>query len=408
LHYDGGEKTYEMQQRIQPGDQILVNFAELIQNRVPDRKGQILPADLTDGTYEVKDLNSRPGTLTIGGLALDKTYGYQTKPPSPDCCGFGSPLIDPSAVGVSVGGVETLGVDAFDQCTNQEVSIFTTVGGWWSGSAAIATVTAGKVTGVSPGYTTANGSGDILECFGNTEYMEPFDVSAPVTVISFQVIGKSYIFVGTDPNELWGNHYVASNGSGEGPQPAGGTCRGDSSDQSDTISLTSGTTFQVTTLDQSTTVGDRTLTFEYDLSDGEGASQQMNVTAREFAYATNTSPSNTCSQYGYSYTYVYTPYTHPDDTAILPSDGISGTGVTETVTPQTGGTVCTNYQETGGGSINNNAQFQDFVSLCSNSPLPACDKKYTQALSVAGYPVRTNTLEFKNTGLTYTSQGPNQ
>jgi len=134
----------------------------------------------------------------------------------------------------------------------------------------------------------------------------------------------------------------------------------------------------------------------------------MNVTARQFAYATNNSPSNTCSQYGYSYTYVYTPYTHPDHVAVSPTDGISGTGVTEVVTPQSGGTVCTNYQETGGGAINSNAQFQDFVSLCSNSPIPTCDKKYTQTLSVAGYQVRTNTLEFRSTSFTYTSQGPTQ
>jgi hypothetical protein len=302
-------------------------------------------------------------------------------------------------------------VDALDQCTNQEVSVFTDITSWWSGNTAIATVSKGKVTGVYPGYTTANGSGDILQCFGNTQYLEPVEPSAPVTVFDLKITGNNYIFVGTDPNELYGNHFIFSDSSGtKTPQPAGGTCCADSSDPSDTVAQTSSNpiTFQFTTLDQSTTVGDRTLTFEYDLSDGEGTSQQMNVTARKFAYATNNSPSNTCSHYGYSYTYVYTPYTHPDDTAILPNDGISGTGVTETVTPQPGGTVCTNYQETGGGSINNNAQFQDFVSLCSNSPIPACDKKYTQTLNVAGYPVRTNTLEFKNTGFTYTSQGPNQ
>lgn len=78
------------------------------------------------------------------------------------------------------------------------------------------------------------------------------------------------------------------------------------------------------------------------------------------------------------------------------------------MTPQSGGVTCTNYEETGGGSINSNAQFQDFVSLCSNAPIPACDKKYTQTLSVAGYEVRTNTLEFTNAGLNYTNQGPTQ
>jgi hypothetical protein len=39
-------KTYEMQQTIQPGDQMWVNVASLIRDRVPDRKGNPLPADL--------------------------------------------------------------------------------------------------------------------------------------------------------------------------------------------------------------------------------------------------------------------------------------------------------------------------------------------------------------------------
>jgi hypothetical protein len=38
-HYDNGGKSYEMQQAIQPGDQMWVNVASLIRNRVPDRKG---------------------------------------------------------------------------------------------------------------------------------------------------------------------------------------------------------------------------------------------------------------------------------------------------------------------------------------------------------------------------------
>jgi len=85
----------------------------------------------------------------------------------------------------------------------------------------------------------------------------------------------------------------------------------------------------------------------------------------------------------------------------------------ETVTPQTGGTACTSYSETGDGSLNGNGQFSDRVSLCSNSPIPACDKKYTQVIKVAGYPqtilgARTNTLEFTNTQLNYTNRGPTQ
>ena len=187
------------QQRLQPGDQISVNFAELIHNRVSDRKGSVLPGDLTYGTYDIKDLGSGHGSLSIGGMALDKTWGYRAVVPSPDCCGFGTPLIDPSAVDLSVGGVETVGVDAYDQCTNEEENVFSDITSWWSGNPAIATVSKGKVTGVSAGYTTANGSGEMLQCFGNTEYMEPIEPSAPVNVGPYQVEPTSTIAQGTFP-----------------------------------------------------------------------------------------------------------------------------------------------------------------------------------------------------------------
>jgi hypothetical protein len=51
-----------MRQTVQPGDQISIDVSELIRNRVADRKGNVLPADLTFGTYDVKDLNSDPGS----------------------------------------------------------------------------------------------------------------------------------------------------------------------------------------------------------------------------------------------------------------------------------------------------------------------------------------------------------
>ena len=52
LHYDGGKKRYELQQTIAPGDQMWVNLNQLIRNRVPDRKGNLLPVDLKSVTYD--------------------------------------------------------------------------------------------------------------------------------------------------------------------------------------------------------------------------------------------------------------------------------------------------------------------------------------------------------------------
>jgi hypothetical protein len=59
----------------------------------------LLPADLTYGTYDVKYLGSAHGSLSVGGVALDKTWGYRAIVPSPDCCGFGAPPPVPLCLG---------------------------------------------------------------------------------------------------------------------------------------------------------------------------------------------------------------------------------------------------------------------------------------------------------------------
>ena len=68
LHYDEGKQKYELQQTIASGDQMWVNLAQLIRNRVPDRKGNVLPVDLKSVTYDVQD-------LTAGGHGTSRYYG---------------------------------------------------------------------------------------------------------------------------------------------------------------------------------------------------------------------------------------------------------------------------------------------------------------------------------------------
>ena len=227
------------------------------------------------------------------------------------------------------------------------------------------------------------------------------------TVLNVGAFGKDYIIVGSDPSILNSNHFQVANSAGNaGPQPPGGTCCAASSDVSDTATPVSGANppeFVFQTLDQSATTGDRTLTFEYELSDGEGTSVQLSVTAREFAYATNSNPGNVCGLgYGTDRTYVYTMFTHPDHAAVGGGDA-QGAAVTETFTPQL---TCATI--TGNGSLNSNSQVSDHVtSACSNAPL-TCTQTSTQTISVAGYVVRRNTLQWTGTGVNYTNNGPTQ
>ncbi|MFB3812465.1 MAG: hypothetical protein ACE14L_00005, partial [Terriglobales bacterium] len=236
------------------------------------------------------------------------------------------------------------------------------------------------------------------------EYIGP---AGPANVVRFEVQGNPFIFVGSDPALASANKYFASDGSGGPPQPTGGTFSATSSDAQDTFTtgLSPLPWVSVKTTDQSTNNLDRHLSFKYALSGGGAVFRPMDVTARQFAYATNGPLSNTCSLgYGYSYDIVYTPYTHPDRTAVQPGIGLDGTAVTETFDPPNIG--CGNI--TGPGGLNANSQFTDRIVLCSTAPLPTCSSTNTQTIRVAGYLVRTNQLTIANTGLTYTNQGPNQ
>jgi hypothetical protein len=92
LHYNNGKEKYEVQRTIPPGEQILLKVAALIHQRVADRKGRVLPADVTSGAYDVEDLNpGQAGNLMDSKLALDHTWGAQAIPDKPSCCGVFCP-----------------------------------------------------------------------------------------------------------------------------------------------------------------------------------------------------------------------------------------------------------------------------------------------------------------------------
>jgi hypothetical protein len=54
-----------------------IDVGKLIRERVPDKNGKTLPADLTSGSYKFRDLtNIGVGTLFEGKVIYDKTYGH--------------------------------------------------------------------------------------------------------------------------------------------------------------------------------------------------------------------------------------------------------------------------------------------------------------------------------------------
>jgi hypothetical protein len=164
LHFDDGKKNYEVEQTIQPGDQMWLNFADLIHLSVPDRKGNALPADVTSGTYDLEDLEpGMGGNLIEGKVALDKTWGHLTYG-CLTCCGYSTPylMLDPTLVGVGGGG--SIYPYGDNVCTGVKTSLnsyFSATGRWWSGNTGIAQVTAFKGTGVAPGTTNGYASATV-------------------------------------------------------------------------------------------------------------------------------------------------------------------------------------------------------------------------------------------------------
>lgn len=409
LFYNGGRGKYVIRKLLQPGEPLWLDVGNLIHNQIPDADGQTIPPDTMNGSYELRDVDHPlVGQLYEGKLVVDKTYGHAAYGCG-TCCGYTIPRLLPDPFSGPPGIDNTEVMDTTEQCGGDTVDIAGDAYAWNSTNTAVATLPTMVLHTVAPGVASGRAKVTVQNTHPAPRCPQvTYEPQQPVCVgtLSFNGEAESFIFVGTDPNIISANTYFLQY------SPTGGTFSGTSSNSGDSITFTPASGLekaQVQTSTQSQATSDRTLTFSYTAPNcTKAAAVEQTVTARQFAYLTNGTLSNVCSAgYGYQYFISYTPYTHPDGTVVPP--GLDGTKVSETITPQTGGTSCTNYVETGDAGLNANSQFSDQVALCSNAPIPSCDKKYTQQFSIGqSGTVRTNILEYTNTALTYTNQGPTQ
>jgi hypothetical protein len=406
IFYNQGTQRYDLEQTLQPDEQMWIDVGKLVREQVPDKNGKPLPSDLTMGSYEFRDLtHTGVGTLFEGKIIYDKTYGHVTYGCS-TCCGYSIGYVrvfyDP--LGVPFQSTAGQGVNAYENCYQTWDDVSDSFWSRWaSANTGIVTVDYyGTHNGVSVGSTTSNTSGYLDGAMRPPTC--PLLLSNPkggANVIKLQVQGNSYnsIFVGTDSNLEAANSIFAT------VSPSGGTFTIVSSATGDTFTSVpaGGPGWVVHTTIASAAPADRTITVTYTVSGQGTVTKKLTVTARQFAYLTNNSPNNTCTLgYGTTQLYTYTPYTHPDKAAVPAGIGLSGTAVAETFNPQPpAGTV------TGDGSLNANSQFGDRISYCSSSPL-TISTTITQTLSIEGYQVRQNTLKYSSAGVTYTNLGPTQ
>lgn len=141
-----------------------MDIGKLIRENVPDKNGKTLPADLTTGSYEIRDLtNPIVGTLFEGKLIYDKTYGHVTYGCN-QCCGYSNPVtLWYNPIGVPFQGTAGDGVLAWMPCLSAYDDVSTSFyNNWSSWDTNIVTVNNyGTHTGVSVGSTTSQTHGEL-------------------------------------------------------------------------------------------------------------------------------------------------------------------------------------------------------------------------------------------------------
>lgn len=410
FYYGDGSGKYVLPIRLEPQTSTMIDMAMLIMENKPDANGNLIPSSVQEGSAEFSSAKDRREMITV--VIASGIYNVTTATCGGGCitcCGIteqpgSNPQVYPNPFSCTDGGSVTLNGSAED-CAGYYY--YPDTNGWTSSNTSVATVdSVGNVTCVGAGSVNISASWSNLVVATGQICGPPscptgnFGAPASGTIKpSLQLtLGNQYssIFVGTDTNLTTPNTLFAT------VNPSGGSFTETSSNSGDTFAQQSTGTWVITTTTQSSATGDRTLTVTYTVN-GQQASQSLHVTARQFAYATNNSPSNTCTLgYGTKYLYNYTPYTHPDHEAVQPGIGLSGTAVTESFNPQPpAGTV------TGSGGLDANSQFQDAIAYCSTSPL-TLSTSVTQSISIEGYQVRQNLLTYSSSGVSLTNQGPTQ
>ena len=135
----------------------------LIREHIVDKSGKILPADLSMGSYEFRDLTNRGvGTLFEGKVIYDKTYGHVAYGCA-NCCGYSNVTTIFNPLGIPFQSASDNGVQARDNCDGTTYEVSGDFYNWSAANTAIATATlSGTHTGVSIGSTTSHTQG-VLE-----------------------------------------------------------------------------------------------------------------------------------------------------------------------------------------------------------------------------------------------------
>ncbi len=162
IFYNQGAQKYELEQTLQPDEQMWIDVGKLIQLAMPDKNGNVLPRSLTSSSYEFRDLtHAGVGTLFEGKVIYDKTYGHAAYGCA-TCCGYSSAILwyDPILLYLP-NPPEPDGVDGYNPCDLQYEDVSSVFYGSWT-SLATSVVTVdyyGSHTPQGAGSTTTETNG---------------------------------------------------------------------------------------------------------------------------------------------------------------------------------------------------------------------------------------------------------
>jgi hypothetical protein len=77
IFYGDNQQKYELEQTLQPDEQMWIDIGKLIRNHVPDETGKLLPPNLETGSYQFSEpTGSALGSLFEGKVIYDQTFGH--------------------------------------------------------------------------------------------------------------------------------------------------------------------------------------------------------------------------------------------------------------------------------------------------------------------------------------------
>lgn len=406
IYYNQGTKRYDVEQILQPDEQMWIDVGKLIRQQIPDKNGKALPFGLTSGSYEIRDLtNTGVGTLFEGKIIYDKTYGHVAYGCG-SCCGYKTPRVWYNPLGIDFLGTAADGLNALNTCAGQWYDVSGDAeGNWSSADTSIATVDYyGTHTGKSVGSTISS-------------TYALLDAASFKTICPTNNMGGSGGANVTPTITFSGPGYVPlRTGSSQGPNsatytatgtPAGGTFSWSASNTNVTLANANTATLTITAATASTKVDDTAITVKYTINN-ESAAASADITVVQPTSLANpattdtTNPtghtcsasavSNTCAQSKFAGSGSYSSYVRNRTYHILDqfNNWISGYPLAIQESYGAFGGQCASDEAVTGAPSNGDTVTDCFYfcsATCHNGG--SCGVSATQTITVNGYSVRT-------------------